>query len=73
MGLTFLAIPLIMLGIFIKPYTLENARCFNLVGKVYCFAQSSQMPEIVKYGSVLFGFALLYAGRRQIKRQRDGK
>jgi hypothetical protein len=30
------------------------------------------MPEIVKYGSVLFGFALLYAGRRQIKRQRDG-
>jgi hypothetical protein len=72
MGLTVLAIPLIMLGVFLKPYTQENARCLNLVGKVYCFEQGSQMPEIVKYGSVLFGFALLYAGRRQIKRQRDG-
>jgi hypothetical protein len=73
MGLTILAIPLIMLGVFIKPYTQEKARCFNLVGKVYCFEQNSQMPEVVKYGSVLIGFALLYAGRRQIKRQRDGK
>ena len=62
MGLTILAIPLIMLGVFIKPYTQENTRCFNLVGKVYCFEQSSQMPEIVKYGSVVLGFALLYAG-----------
>jgi hypothetical protein len=73
MGLTVLAIPLIMLGVFLKPYTQTNARCFNLVGKVYCFEQSSQMPEIIKYGTVLFGFALLYAGRRQIKQQRDGK
>jgi hypothetical protein len=70
MGLTILAIPLIMLGVFIKPYSQDNTRCFNLVGKVYCFEQSSQMPEIVKYGSVVLGFALLYAGRRQIKRQR---
>jgi hypothetical protein len=73
MGLTILAIPLIMLGVFIKPYTQEKARCFNLVGKAYCFEQSSQMPEIVKYGSVLLGFALIYAGRRQIKRQRELK
>ncbi len=62
-----------MLGVFLKPYTQDNARCFNLVGKVYCFEQSSQMPEIIKYGSVLVGFGLLYAGRRQIKRHRDEK
>ena len=73
MGLTVLAIPLIMLGVFLKPYAQENARCFNLVGKVYCFEQSSQLPEVIKYGSAVLGFALLYAGRRQIKRQRDGK
>ncbi len=73
MGLTVLAIPLIMLGVFLKPYTQENARCFNLVGKAYCFEQSSQMPEIVKYGSMLLGFALIYAGRRQIRQQRGQK
>jgi len=28
---------------------------------------------VIKYGSVLAGFALLYAGRLQLKRQRDGK
>ena len=73
MGLTVLAIPLIMLGVFLKPYTQENARCFNLVGKAYCFEQSSHMPEIVKYGSMLLGFALIYAGRRQIRQQRGQK
>ena len=73
MGLTVLAIPLIMLGVFLKPYAQENARCFNLVGKAYCFEQSSQMPEIIKYGSMLLGFALIYAGRRQIRRQRGQK
>ena len=31
------------------------------------------MPEVIKYGSVAVGFALLYAGRLQIKWQRDGK
>ena len=31
------------------------------------------MPEVIKYGSVAVGFALLYAGRLQIKRQRDGR
>ena len=30
------------------------------------------MPETIKYGSVLVGFALLYAGRRQIKRGSAG-
>ena len=44
MGLTFLAIPLIMLGIFIKPYTLREARVVFNLGRArsYCFAQSSQ-------------------------------
>jgi hypothetical protein len=31
------------------------------------------LPEVIKYGSALAGFALLYAGRLQLKRQRDGK
>ncbi|HEY6023726.1 MAG TPA: hypothetical protein VIV34_06055 [Pseudolabrys sp.] len=76
MGLTILAIPLIVLGVFIKPYPLENARCIRLSfagAQPYCFEQNSNLPEAIKYGSVLAGFALLYAGRRQIKRQRDGK
>jgi hypothetical protein len=74
MGLTILAIPLIILGVFIKPYSTENARCISInVGgaRPYCFEQGSNMPEIIKYGSVLAGFALLYAGRLQINRQRD--
>jgi hypothetical protein len=73
MGLTILSIPLIALGVFLKPFSLENSRCINisfLRSQPYCFAQDSQMPEIIKYGSVIAGFALLYAGRLQIKRQR---
>ena len=74
MGLTILAIPLIILGVFLKSYTTENARCININfagARPYCFEQGSNMPEMIKYGSVLAGFALLYAGRLQIKRQRD--
>ncbi|HEY7231963.1 MAG TPA: hypothetical protein VH558_16510 [Pseudolabrys sp.] len=73
MGLTILSIPFIALGVFLKSYSVENSRCINinfLRSQPYCFAQDSQMPEIIKYGSVAVGFALLYAGRRQIKRQR---
>ena len=73
MGLTILSIPLIFLGVFLKPYTLDNSRCIaiNFVrAQPYCFASDSQMPEFIKYGSVIAGFALLYAGRQQIKRQR---
>ncbi len=76
MGLTILAIPLIMLGVFIKPYALENSRCISVSfagARPYCFEQGSNMPEVIKYGSVLAGFVLLYAGRLQIKRQRGGK
>lgn len=73
MALTILAIPFLFLGAFIKPYSLEAARCFTIsfVDKgVYCFEQTSSMPEVIKYGCVLVGFGLIYAGRRQIKRQR---
>ena len=76
MGLTILAIPLIVLGIFIKPYSAENLRCFSVgfaSARPYCFEQGSNLPEVIKYRSVLAGFALLYAGRLHIKRQRNGK
>jgi len=72
MGLTILAIPLIVLGVFIKPYSLESSRCVSIFASArpYCFARESNMPEIIKYGSLLAGFVLIYAGRLQIKRQR---
>ncbi|HMF25741.1 MAG TPA: hypothetical protein VKG24_26935 [Pseudolabrys sp.] len=73
MGLTILAIPLIILGVFIKPYSLENSRCISIGSRPFCFAQDSSMPEIIKYGGALAGFALLYAGRLQIRRQRGGQ
>jgi hypothetical protein len=71
MGLTILAIPLIILGVFLKPYSVDNSRCISVaIARPFCFEQSSNLPEIIKYGSVLAGFALIYAGRLQIKRQR---
>ncbi len=73
MALTILSIPLIFLGAFIKVYSVEATRCLaiSFVGKgSFCFEQGSDMPELIKYGCVLAGFALLYAGRRQIKRAR---
>jgi len=76
MALTILAIPLIFLGVFIKPYSVETARCLAIrfvSDGGYCFEQGSNMPETIKYGLVLAGFALLYAGRLQIERARDGK
>ena len=74
MGLTILAIPLILLGIFIKPYAVDNSRCISVAfagTRPYCFEQGSNLPEVIKYGCLLAGFALIYAGRIQIKRQRD--
>lgn len=76
MGLTLLSIPFIFLGVFINPYTDGLQRCLavKFAGSgAYCFEQNSPMPETIKYGLVAVGFALLYAGRRQIKRQRDGR
>jgi hypothetical protein len=72
MGLTILAIPLILLGVFIKPYSQDNLRCLSLAfasARPYCFEQNSNLPEVIKYGSVLVGFGLLYLGRRQIRRR----
>ena len=72
MGLTILAIPLILLGLFIKPYTVDNSRCVSVgFAATRCFEQVSNLPEMIKYGCLLAGFALIYAGRIQIKRQRD--
>jgi hypothetical protein len=74
MGLTILSIPFIALGVFLKPYALGDLRCIGFAGLgPYCFEQASSMPGVIKYGSVAVGFALLYAGRLRIKRQRDGK
>jgi hypothetical protein len=73
MGLTILAIPLILLGIFIKPYAVDSS-CISVSfagARPYCFEQGSNLPEVIKYGCLLAGFALIYAGRMQIKRQRD--
>jgi len=73
MALTILAIPFLVLGVFISPYSHQDQRCYTVKfvsNGAYCFEQGSYMPETIKYGSVLFGFGLLYAGRRQIKRQR---
>ena len=74
MGLTILAIPVILLGIFIKPYAVDSSRCISVSftgARPYCFEQGSNLPEVIKYGCLLAGFALIYAGRMQIKRQRD--
>jgi hypothetical protein len=72
MDLTILAIPLILLGIFLKPYTVDGSRCISVgFAGAYCFEQGSKLPEVIKYGCLLAGFALIYAGRMQIKRQRD--
>ena len=73
MALTILSIPFIFVGAFISVYSVDATRCFAIGSASkggYCFEQSSYMPETIKYGCVLFGFALLYAGRRQIKRAR---
>jgi hypothetical protein len=76
MGLTLLAIPFLILGVFVSPYSTATQRCLSvkIAGpEAYCFALDSKMPETIKYGAVAAGFLLIYAGRRQLKRRRDGK
>lgn len=70
MGLTILAIPFLFFGVFVKAQDIGSQRCIGVGQSTYCFERGSQMPEFIKYGSVLAGFGLLYVGRRQIKRQR---
>ncbi|MDP2410862.1 MAG: hypothetical protein Q8M26_11325 [Pseudolabrys sp.] len=71
MALTMLAIPFLILGVFINPYTQGAERCFNLnfISKTpFCFEASSNMPEIVQYGSLMFAFVLIYTGRHLMRR-----
>ena len=70
MFLTLLSIPFILFGAFVKPYEKPPQRCLSINQQPFCFEQGSSMPEVIKYGSVVIGFGLLYAGRRQIKRRR---
>jgi hypothetical protein len=70
MLLTLLAIPFLFFGVFVKAHDVGSQRCVGVGQSTHCFEQGSQMPEFIKYGSVLVGFGLLYAGRRQIKSQR---
>jgi len=74
MVLTILSIPFIFVGAFISIYAVDATRCLAIgsanKGNGYCFEAASAMPETIKYGMVLIGFALLYAGRRQIRRGR---
>ena len=70
MFLTVLAIPFIFFGAFVKPYDKQPERCFSVSQYPFCFEHGSYMPEVIKFGSVAFGFGLLYLGRRQIKRRR---
>lgn len=76
MGLTILALPFIIFGAFVKPYAAGVNRCFAvnfLAREPFCFDAASSMPEVIKYGSLLLGFALIYAGRQQIRRAKQGK
>ena len=73
MGLTILAIPLLILGVLLNPFDRDAERCIGVKkGDALCFEQGSKMPETIKYGAVALGFLLIYAGRRQLKRRRGG-
>ena len=49
MGLTILSIPFIALGVFLKPYALENSRCIGFAGLgPYCFEQASSMAILIR-------------------------
>ena len=71
MALTLLAIPFLIFGVFVKAQDMGLQRCIGAGQSTTCFEQGSQMPEFIKYGCMALGFGLLYAGRRQIKRQRS--
>lgn len=71
MGLTILAIPLLILGVLLNPFDLGSQRCIGVKkggADAVCFEQGSKMPEAIKYGAVALGFLLIYAGRRRLKR-----
>ena len=76
MALTFLAIPFLILGVLLNPFDLGGQSCVGVKkggADALCFEQGSKMPETIKYGAVAVGFGLLYASRRRLKRQREGR
>lgn len=76
MLLTMLAIPFMLAGIFMKPYAVEGARCVAIgfiSREPLCFPEGSLGPDLIRYGALAVGFALIYAGRAQIRRQRGGQ
>jgi hypothetical protein len=72
MVLTLLAIPFLFFGVFVRMSDEGPQRCIGVAKDKFCFERTSQMPEFIKYGSVAVGFGLLYLGRAQIKRRRNG-
>jgi hypothetical protein len=73
MLLTLLAIPFLFFGVFVRTSDEGPQRCIGVAKDKFCYERTSQMPEFIKYGSMAVGFGLLYAGRLQIKRRREGK
>ena len=72
MWLTVLAIPFLFFGVFVRTSDDGAQRCIGVGKDKFCYERTSQMPEFIKYGSVAFGFGLLYLGRLQIRRRRSG-
>jgi hypothetical protein len=73
MALTLLAIPFLFFGVFVRTSDEGPQRCIGVAKDKFCYERTSQMPEFIKYGSVAIGFGLLYAGRLQMRRRREGK
>ena len=72
MALTLLAIPFLFFGVFVRMSDEGPQRCIGVGKDKLCYERTSQMPEFIKYGSVALGFGLLYLGRAQIRRRRNG-
>jgi hypothetical protein len=76
MQLTILALPFIIFGAFVNPYDTATGRCINVAlisRSPFCFEVGSIMPDVIKYGALLAGFALIYLGRQQIRRAKGQK
>ncbi len=72
MVLTLLAIPFLFFGVFVRTADEGPQRCIGVAKDKFCFERTSQMPELIKYGSVAVGFGLIYLGRWQVRRRRGG-
>jgi hypothetical protein len=66
----------LILGVLLNPFDQGAQRCIGVKkggADALCFELGSKVPETIKYGAVAIGFLLIYAGRRQMKRRREGK